>query len=213
MKQYTRQEAKALGLNKCYGSACAKHPELEGFRWVSGACVECARGLLRKSRAANPEKTQANRKKSNLKVAEQRKPGGSKYEEKIAYDTQYRKENRDSCRATIIAWSARNPEKVKAYASKTKANNKGKVNAHTVKRRLAKINRTPKWLAKDDHWMIEQAYELAALRTKMFGFAWHVDHILPLQGKLVSGLHTPYNLQVIPGAENVRKSNKFEAVT
>jgi hypothetical protein len=212
MTRHTRQEAKALGLNKCYGSACTKHPELEGFRWVSGACVECARELLRKNREANPEKTQENRKKSNLKVAEQRKPGGSKYKEKISYGVQYRKENRDSCRATIVAWSARNPEKVKLYAAKTKANNKGKVNAHTVKRRLAKINRTPKWLTADEHWMIEQAYELAAQRTKLFGFAWHVDHILPLQGKLVSGLHTPYNLQVIPGVENVRKSNKFETV-
>jgi hypothetical protein len=128
-------------------------------------------------------------------------------------DVQYRKENRDRCRATIVAWSAKNPEKVKLYASKTKANNKGKVNAHTVKRRLAKINRTPKWLTADDHWVIEQAYDLAALRTKLFGFAWHVDHIIPLQGKLVSGLHAPYNLQVIPGVENVRKSNKFGAVT
>jgi hypothetical protein len=126
-------------------------------------------------------------------------------------DAQYRKENRDKYRATIVAWSAKNPEKVKLYAAKTKANNKGKVNAHTVKRRLAKINRTPKWLTADDHWMIEQAYELAALRTKLFGFTWHVDHVLPLQGKLVSGFHTPYNLQVIPGADNVRKSNTFEA--
>lgn len=212
MKQYTRQEAKALGLNKCYGSACTKHPELEGFRWVSGACVECARELLRKSRAANPEKTQANRKKSNLKVAGQRRPGGSKYEEKIAYDVQYRKENKDSCRAAIVAWSVKNPEKVKLYAKKTKSLNSGRTLAHTVKRRLAKINRTPKWLTKDEHWMIEQAYELAAQRTKMFGFAWHVDHILPLQGRLVSGFHTPYNLQVISGADNVRKSNKFETV-
>jgi hypothetical protein len=85
-----------------------------------------------------------------------------------------------------------------------------KINA---KRKAAKLKRTPAWLSSDDHWMVEQAYELAALRTKMFGFSWHVDHILPLQGKTVSGLHTPYNLQVIPGVENVRKSNSFEAVT
>jgi hypothetical protein len=35
-------------------------------------------------------------------------------------------------------------------------------------------------LTEDDYWMIEQAYELATLRTKMFGFKWEVDHILPV---------------------------------
>jgi hypothetical protein len=78
------------------------------------------------------------------------------------------------------------------------------------KRRAAKLQRTPIWLSNDDHWMIEQAYELAALRTKMFGFSWHVDHVLPLQGKTVSGLHVPSNLQVIPGKENLMKHNKCE---
>ena len=124
-------------------------------------------------------------------------------------DVQYRASNREKCRAIIEAWSARNPEKVKAYAAKAKANNKGSVNAHTVKRRLAKINRTPKWLTEDDFWMMEQAYDLAALRTRLFGFPWHVDHEIPLQGKLVSGLHTPYNLRVIPGVENVKKGAQY----
>lgn len=207
MMRYNRQEAIVLGLPTCYGSVCAKHPELDGIRRVSGACVECSKEHLRSSRASNPERTKTQQRKDRLKTME--KP--EMVQKKRERDAQYRKENRDKYRATIVAWSAKNPEKVKLYAAKTKANNKGKVNAHTVKRRLAKINRTPKWLTADDHWMIEQAYELAALRTKLFGFTWHVDHVLPLQGKLVSGFHTPYNLQVIPGADNVRKSNTFEA--
>jgi hypothetical protein len=78
------------------------------------------------------------------------------------------------------------------------------------KRRAAKIQRTPAWLTEDDHWIIEEAYELATLRTKLFGFPWHVDHIIPLQGKTVSGLHVPLNLQVIPGKENLIKHNKHE---
>jgi hypothetical protein len=58
--------------------------------------------------------------------------------------------------------------------------------------------------------MIEQAYEIAALRTEMFGFSWHVDHVAPLLGKKVSGLHVPQNLRVIPGLENMSKGNRFE---
>jgi 5-methylcytosine-specific restriction endonuclease McrA len=57
--------------------------------------------------------------------------------------------------------------------------------------------------------MIEQAYELAKLRTEMFGFQWHVDHIIPLKGKKVSGLHVPTNLQVIPWQENLRKGSRL----
>ena len=81
--------------------------------------------------------------------------------------------------------------------------------ARTQKYVSSKNNRTPAWLTIDEHWMIEQAYELAALRTKLLGVAWQVDHVIPLQGKLVSGLHTPYNLQVIPAKYNQSKSNQF----
>jgi len=81
-----------------------------------------------------------------------------------------------------------------------------------AKRKAAKINRTPAWLTEDDHWIIQQAYELAALRTKMFGFNWEVDHVLPLQGKMISGLHVPTNLQVIPATLNRQKNNRYEVV-
>jgi len=205
MMRHTRQEAKALGLPTCYGSACTKHPELDGLRRVSGACVECSKVNLQNSRASNPERTQAQKKKDTLKLMAKPEMAQKKRER----DAQYRKTNKESCRATILAWSANNSEKVKEYAKKTKANNKGKVNADTVKRRLAKINRTPAWLTSDDYWMIQQAYELASLRTKMFGFSWHVDHKLPLQGKTVSGFHAPLNLQVIPAVDNVRKGNRI----
>lgn len=119
---------------------------------------------------------------------------------------------REEDRARSARYRVANKEKVsvtkKAYAQ----DNKYKVNASVARRAAAKVQRTPIWLTQDDHWMIEQAYELAALRTAMFGFSWHVDHVLPLRGKLVSGLHTPYNLQVIPGAENCRKGNRVEFV-
>jgi hypothetical protein len=47
------------------------------------------------------------------------------------------------------------------------------------------------------------------MRTRESGEGWHVDHILPLQGKKVSGLHVPLNLKAVPAAYNQRKSNSY----
>ena len=109
----------------------------------------------------------------------------------------------------IKQFHAANIGKKQASDRRYADNNPSKISARVRKYKYTKLCRTPNWLGVDELWMIEQAYELAALRTKLFGFVWHVDHVLPLQGKLVSGLHTPYNLQVIPGRDNMSKSNRF----
>jgi len=103
-----------------------------------------------------------------------------------------------------------NMESVKASKKQYAQNNKHVINAAVARRRAAKLQRTPAWLTEDDHWMIKQTYELATLRTKMFGFQWHVDHVVPLQGETVSGLHVPWNLQVIPAKINVSKKNRWD---
>lgn len=210
MEKITRQEAKKRGLPRCYGSTCKKHPSLLGERYVSGSCVSCAKEYLVKNRIENPERTKATMRRNNRVLNEQRKKDPTKHAVKLAMDKKYRSANKEKVRIGIALWSLRNPEKVKAYAKKTKAVNSGNINALTVKRRLAKLHRTPKWVGPEEQWLIKQAYQLAALRTKMFGFAWHVDHIIPLCGKIVSGLHVPQNLQVIPAAKNMSKLNKFE---
>ena len=121
--------------------------------------------------------------------------------------------NKEHITAKAVKWVAENREKHNAKCSKWAKQNPAKVNARTARRYACKTQATPKWLTADDHWMIEQAYELANLRTKMFGFPWEVDHIVPLRGKKVMGLHAPWNLQVVAQSENRRKSNSFEVVT
>lgn len=105
-----------------------------------------------------------------------------------------------------------NREKRLAKVREYRSLNKGKANAWTKKYKTAKLQRTPKWLTEDDFWLMEQAYIVAQERTEKYGIKFHVDHIVPLQGKLVSGFHCPENLQVIPWYENIEKSNKFKLV-
>ena len=79
--------------------------------------------------------------------------------------------------------------------------------ARTRKRQAALLQRVPKW---DPHaHLIIAKYQLATMLTKASGIIHHVDHIIPLQGRKVSGLHVFSNLRVIPGSDNVKKSNKF----
>jgi hypothetical protein len=106
-------------------------------------------------------------------------------------------------------YALKHPEQRAEARRKWREMNPSLDNALKAKNKLTRKKRVPAWLTEDDHWMIEQAYDLAALRTKMFGVAWHVDHVIPLCGKKVSGLHVPYNLQVILGSENCRKGNRM----
>jgi 5-methylcytosine-specific restriction endonuclease McrA len=83
--------------------------------------------------------------------------------------------------------------------------------ARTRKRQASKLQRTPAWLTAEDHSLMADYYQMAKELELIFPWKQHVDHILPLQGKLVSGLHTPLNLQILSEAANLQKSNKTPA--
>lgn len=77
--------------------------------------------------------------------------------------------------------------------------NREKLRSKYAKHRYKKMQRTPLWADE------EKIKEIYAKCPKGF----HVDHIIPLNGKLVSGLHTVENLQYLPAIENMQKSNRY----
>lgn len=179
----TRKEALANGYKRYSTGVACVHGHVAERRTRTGECLACRAEYLVKWRKENPAKV----KKHN--------------------DTQYASHT-DALTARSRKFHAKNAVALNIKKQEYQRNNLhiyAKINA---KRKAAQLNRTPAWLTPDDRWMIEQAYELAAMRTKMFGFSWHVDHTLPLQGKTVSGLHVPTNLQVIPAVDNIRKGNR-----
>ncbi len=89
-------------------------------------------------------------------------------------------------------------------------NNPGKINANTAKRRAARRQATLKDLTSEQNRQIRDIYIEAARLTKKTGIKNDVDHIIPLQGENVSGLHVPWNLQILTEFENSQKNNSFD---
>lgn len=186
MKTTRKDALAAKEPNYFTGHPCARG-HVAHRRTKTGECLQCRTAFLSLWRKQNSAQVQKHNKTQYAKNSARIKQAVRRY-----YAV-----NAKRCREQKRKYQKANPH---VYAQ---------INA---RRKAAKLKRTPKWLTSDDFWMMEQAYELAALRTKMLGFPWHVDHIVPLQGKNVSGLHVPANLQVIPAVINRSKWNKFEEI-
>lgn len=100
--------------------------------------------------------------------------------------------------ARTAAWRATNPAKLKEHQHRHYAKRKSRFLANNTKRRADKLQQAPPWA---DLKKIQEIYANCPP-------GYHVDHIIPLRGKEVRGLHVHYNLQYLPALENLRKSNK-----
>jgi len=124
----------------------------------------------------------------------------------------WNKENRERRNELTANWQEENRELVRQLSLQWAKDNPDKANARSGKRRAAKLQRTPLWLTKDELLLIEAKYAVAKWLSEVTQVAYHVDHTIPLQGELVSGLHVPSNLVVMRGVENLSKKNKYEVI-
>lgn len=116
-------------------------------------------------------------------------------DEKRAYDRAYYATNSDRMRAATAEYQRVNRERLLPFHA-----------ARQTRRRANKLQQTPAWA---DHAKITAVYELAA-QCRQLGLDVEVDHEIPLQGELVSGLHVHQNLRVCLSSENKSKSNRFD---
>ena len=158
---------------------------------LNSFCIEC-------HKADNRARKAKNRADPQFKAAE------------LAYKKSYRERTVEQRAAYMAAWREENAQHVRQYSKAYRNTHKARYAYLCQKRKIDLMNRTPQWLSNDDLWMIAETYDLAAKRTATTGVSWHVDHIVPLRGKNVSGLHVPFNLRVVTWADNQRKTNKFE---
>jgi len=136
-----------------------------------------------------------------------------KYQEnkahELANNREWRANNLEKGLVACRNWSRNNPEKHKAAKREWLKNNLDKNAEAAMRYHASKLKRTPPWLTAKHHAEIRQFYVLSAKLTKDTGVQYSVDHVMPLQGVTSSGLHVPWNLQVITMAENSRKGNRI----
>lgn len=160
---------------------------------------------------AKTSKEWREKNKSNINVnARKRWENDEEYRnKKIQRNKAYAQQNREKMNQRNRDWSKRNPQSKYESQRRWRQNNPDYVNHLTRLRQTSIIKRTPHWLTDCDFILIKNKYELAKKKTQSTGEKWVVDHILPLRGELISGLHVPANLRVIKESTNLRKSNKF----
>lgn len=188
----------------------------------------CSRGSIALRRVSSSKCICSKCKAAHLLQDSQRLERASNWrkhnpERQKAHERRWRLVHAEDERKRLSKFHEDHPEKRREYSQRSYGKNSGNILArkrsyyrahpdralvYVVKRRAAKLNRTPPWLSPEHQAQIRKIYRRAAL-MRAAGNNVHVDHIIPLVGKLVSGLHVPWNLAIIPAKDNQRKSNQF----
>lgn len=172
------------------------------MKWCSGCKQEKAVTEFSRNKA------QKDGLHSQCKVCNKKHYENNKVHIRAVRKRRYYSSQKDS-QAYSREWYANNKDRALAAARNWASNNPGKANAIKKRYKTAKQNACPEWLTEWDVFVIEEYYYKAARLKELTGQEYHVDHIHPLQGETVCGLHVPWNLQVLPARVNIQKSNRF----
>ena len=180
-----RAEALNAGLSTFFtGKPCVNGHESPRYT-ISLLCVDCKKQTFKKAY-----------KKDKLKW--------------LGYSSKWEYENRDRRKKYASEYRASNVDKIKDAARRYAEKNKAKRSFFESVRNARKKQAFPKWLTPKEINHIEVIYKHARHLSLLSGHKLVVDHMVPLAGKNVCGLHVPWNLQIIDVASN---SKKYTALT
>ncbi len=196
-KQTPRKAAQAAGLTRYRSGEPCPRGHLSERMVSTRACCSCVAEKMQAWRTANPDKVNAQKRaycKANTEQVKAWKSAEQKRNRAAANarNQRYAETHREQLRAKNAAWAQANP---------------GKCTAKAARRRASLLQATPSWA---DHDLMDSYYELASIYREHAQLEVEVDHVVPLQGKKVCGLHVHSNLQIIDSLTNKSKSNNFD---
>jgi hypothetical protein len=178
----TKEEAVQAGLPRYFTGKPCKHGHFSE-RWTHRSeCMECSRNRAKKYIQENKQ--------------------GARVRSRRHYD-----KNKELCRARTIEWQRQNKERHAIKVKRWKSKNKAHLAFKAMQRRKHVKVATPSWADMDS---IRLRYLEANTMGMLSGVAHHVDHIVPLKGENVCGLHVQSNLRAIPASHNIKKANRLE---
>lgn len=204
----SRAEARSLGLTRYFTGKPCKHGHVSERLVSSTKCCECRAIYIAEWAKANSQRLAAYQKQYaavNREAVNANKQAYTRRHPDRVSEAQRRhhEKNRVAISERQRLHKQKNREQIAARMRRYNAENRGRVNALAAKYKATKLRATPPWA---DLEAIRRIYEQASAA------GLEVDHEIPLQGRLVCGLHVENNLRAIPAHANRRKSAKFEVL-
>ena len=234
MQVVLRSEAKRLGLTRYFTGKQCKHGHVSERLTCDGGCLTCksekqslywrtsekARAKDKRSYAKRKQDPEFLKKKTeqNLQLYyadhEAGKQKRREYYARLKSTNPnlsaeiYARYRESSLEHSKLAYQA-NAEERKAKQRLWSKTNRGIANALSKRYKLKKAKATPLWLTPEQLYNMQCTYKVAAQLSETSSQKWHVDHIVPIRGKDVCGLHVPWNLQLLPAKMNMQKGNRI----
>lgn len=203
----SREDARDAGLKHFFTGQPCKHGHVS-VRYVgNGECFSCAAERNKRDEIKAYQKKYREENKDSVKEYHKNRYETKKESLKVARRAYYLR-NKERIAKVQQKWYEDNKESYQEYKRKWLAENKDLTNCRAARRRASKRKATPDWLTDSDNRCIRAIYEMSSRLSECLGVKHHVDHIVPLKGKGVCGLHVPWNLRAIPAKWNFIKGNK-----